>query len=172
MFRESGKFQRSVRSSLVRIGELPARIGALTIATLVAFSLGSAPLRAGTGDCDSDIEWTNPESSCGSSTWCGGAHSATVTLAGATIGATSGGSSVTCCLSEIVIPAHTKVVAGDKRIVKGTYVDGMLITRRCISPFTFLFITIGSWVCETDTIVTFGKYPIDSAQTCDTKTEE
>ena len=70
-------------------------------------------------------------------------------------------------MTEVVEPAHTEIVKGDKKIVHVSDVQGMLITRRCVSPVIFFWISFGSWTCETDSIRPFGSYSIDSAKDCD-----
>ena len=120
----------------------------------------------GKGDCTQDVKKVDASSSCLRSTWCGGARGATITYGGVRVTSPAGGGSVDCCLTELVIPEHTEVVPGHRRIVHGTDVDALLILRRCSSPFVFLWIDFGSWTCEVDTFTPFGKYPLDSAQDC------
>ncbi|HET6163140.1 MAG TPA: hypothetical protein VFG37_05695 [Planctomycetota bacterium] len=151
-------------------------------AVVVAFALGStgshafarlgAPLdgdggASGSSDCNQDVKKVDASSTCLRSTWCGGATGGSVTIGAVKFGSAGGGGSVDCCLTEVVIPEHTEIIAGHRRIVRGTDVDGALITRRCSSPLVFLWIEFGSWTCETDSITKFGKFPIDSAQSCD-----
>ena len=148
-------------------------------AVVVAFAFVPAPLRAaapsadgddggpgGSSRCTQDVKNVDASSSCLLSTWCGGARGGSITY-GALRVSSPGGGSVDCCLTELVVPAHTEVIAGNRRIVHVTDVDGLLITRRCSSPFMVLGIEFGSWTCETDSLTPFGKYPIDSAQSCD-----
>jgi hypothetical protein len=149
-------------------------------AVVVAFVLGSTASHAftrpaqrldvdagGSSDCNQDVKKVDASSSCLRSTWCGGASGGSVTIGGVKVGSPGGGGSVDCCLTEVVIPEHTEIVPGHRRIVHGTPIDGALITRRCSSPFVFLWIEFGSWTCQTDTITAFGKYSNDTAQSCD-----
>ena len=149
-------------------------------AVVVAFALGSTGAHAhsrtfidvdgggsGKSDCSQDVKKVDASSSCLRSTWCGGAHGGSVTYGALKVGSPGGGGSVDCCLTELVIPEHTEIVAGHRRIVHGADVDAVLIMRRCSSPFILLWIEFGSWTCEVDTILPFGKYSIDSAQDCD-----
>jgi len=151
-------------------------------AVVVAFALGStgshafarlgAPLDAdggagGSSDCNQDVKKVDASSTCLRSTWCGGATGGSVTVGAVKFGSAGGGGTVDCCLTEVVVPEHTEIIAGHRRIVRGTDVDGALITRRCSSPFVFLWIEFGSWTCEVDTISPFGKYSNDTAQSCD-----
>ena len=151
-------------------------------AVVVAFALGSTGSNAfarpaavldgdggasGSSDCNQDVKKVDASSTCMRSTWCGGATGGSITYGALRVGSSGGGGTVDCCLTELVIPEHTEIVAGHKRIVHVTDVDAVLITRRCSSPFVFLWIEFGSWTCEVDSITKFGKYPVDSAQDCD-----
>jgi hypothetical protein len=120
----------------------------------------------GKGGCTQDVKNVDASSTCLRATWCGGASGGTITYGALKVGSPAGGS-IDCCLTEVVIPAHTEIIAGNKRIVHVTDVDGFLITRRCSSPFVFLWIEFGSWTCELDSLTKLGKFPIDSAQSCD-----
>jgi hypothetical protein len=117
------------------------------------------------GDCKFDVKPVPAESTCLRSTWCGGAGG-TISYHGVTVGSSTAGS-VECCLTELVVPAHTAVVKGDKKLVHVGDVQGLLITRRCTSPFILFWISFGSWTCETDSISAFGSYSIDSTQDCE-----
>jgi len=103
-------------------------------------------------------------SKCLNSIWCGGSGS--VTVGGVTVRSSTDGS-IQCCLTEVVEPAHTEVVGGNKRIVHLGTVQGALITRRCSSPVVLFWIDFGSWKCETDSVTPFGSYPLDGAEDCD-----
>jgi len=151
-------------------------------AVVVVFALGSTGSHAfarsaamldgdgggsGSSDCNQDVKKVDASSKCLRSTWCGGATGGSLTYGALRVGSPGGGGTVDCCLTELVVPEHTEVIAGHRRVVKGTEVEGALIIRRCSSPFVFLWIEFGSWTCETDTITPFGKYSNDSAQSCD-----
>ncbi len=150
-------------------------------ALVVSIALGSSVTRAlacarapevdggsgGASDCNQDVKKVDASSTCLRSTWCGGAHGGSIAYGGVRVTAPAGGGSVDCCLTELVIPEHTEVVAGHRRIVHGGEVDALLIMRRCSSPFVFLWIDFGSWTCEVDTMTPFGKYPLDTAVDCE-----
>lgn len=120
-------------------------------------------------NCHFDVKKVDPSSTCLRSTWCGGSHGGAITYGGLKVTSPGGGGggSVDCCLTELVVPEHTEIIAGNKRIVHLGDVDAVLIMRRCSSPFVLLWIEFGSWTCEVDTILPFGKYSLDSAQACD-----
>jgi hypothetical protein len=143
-----------------------ARIaGRVIVAVIVAAAFATREASARDGDCKFDVKSVPPTSNCLFSIWCGGAGS-TVRYGGITIGA-AGNGAIQCCMTEVVAPPHTEIVKGDKKIVHVADVQGMLITRKCVSPVILFWISFGSWTCETDTLTPFGSYSIDSAQDCE-----
>jgi hypothetical protein len=135
------------------------------VAAAVAAAAFSVPeVHARDGACKYDVKQVPLQSHCLNSIWCGGAGS--VSYAGVTVTSKTDGS-IQCCLTEVVEPAHTEIIGGNKRIVHVAEVTGALITRRCTSPLVLFWISFGSWKCETDTISSFGKYSIDRAEDCD-----
>src|SRR5262245_16615600 len=142
-----------------------ARFGALAAAAVAAASFSAREASARDGSCQFDVKPVAMESKCLRSIWCGGAGG-TLTVSGVTIRSTTDGS-ILCCVTEVVEPAHTEVVKGNKRLVHVADVTGTLITRRCTGPVVLFWIEFGSWKCETDSITPFGSYSIDRAEVCD-----
>lgn len=74
---------------------------------------------------------------------------------------------MTCCLSETLVPPHDRVAPGNSKIRIDGIVRGLLITRSCTSPFSFLFLTFGSWSCEEVSNKAFGSYRLLSEVPCE-----
>jgi hypothetical protein len=141
-----------------------ARFGAIVAAAVAAAAVSAGDASARDGDCKYDVKQVSPKSSCLNSIWCGGTGS--IGYGGVTVRSKADGS-IQCCLTEVVEPAHTDIVGGNKKIVHVADVQGTLITRHCTSPVVLFWIDFGSWECGTDTISPFGKYSIDRAEDCD-----
>ena len=148
----------------------------LAALALLPFLATAATAMDTPSSCRWSVKPVAGSSTCNQSTWCGGAGgssgSITIPAGPAAVTWTSGGAGsppgfMTCCLSETLVPPHDKVEAGNSKIRVDGLVHGLLITRSCTSPYSFLLFTFGSWSCAEVSNKVFGTYRLLSEVPCE-----